>query len=807
VTSSLKFALRALFKSPAFTAIAILTIALAVGANTALFSVFDRLVLNPIDLPDSGRLVRIWTNNTERNVVGPVMSVPKYELFSEQQTSFSGLSAAGFDGHTLIREGAEPEQFPSLRVTHTWVPTLGLRLALGRNFTKEEDSPGGPAAVILGYDVWRNKFGARENILGESIMLNGVGHTVVGVLPAQLPAPVSFVQLVVPRPLEPPGLTPEQIRAGSGFLQVTARLKPGVAYEQADAEVRAISRRYTDAFPSRSDANNPNELRTWTEEVSGQIRPTFHMLLGAVGLVLLIACANVSNLFLSRLTARHKEIAIRLSMGATRRQLIGQFLLETALFCALASALGLLVASWALDGIQLLFANQLAPGATFTINTPTLGFTLGLTCLACAVIGLVPAFQASKVSLAEVLKDTARGSPGGARGGRFRAVIVVVEVALSVLLLIGSSLLLASFIKLQRTPPGFNPNGVGSMLLNMPPVRYATGPQQIDLVDRALERLRANPQVRAAAIGSSLPVSGFSPRTLYAVKGQPVPPADKRPIASLFVVSEDYFSLFQIPLKAGRVFTPLDKTGAPGAVIINESFAKKLFPSESAIGQVLLRGPQASIEHQIVGIVGDVKTNGLNAPPPDTLYFPYRQLPRTFVTFAARTESDPTVLQAAIRSAVAGVDNTIAVSFFQTLEATLRNTVGLQRITAWLTGMFAAISLLLSVIGIYSVLAYAVTQRTGEIGLRVALGAQRNQVIGLILTQGLKLVALGLGVGLGVAAILARFIRTLLYQVEPLDPFVFAAVPVLFVLVALVACLVPSLRASRVDPLVALRTE
>ena len=804
---NLKFAFRALFKTPGFTAVAVLTIAVAIGANTALFSIFDRLVLNPLDLPESGRLVRVWTNNTARNVVGPVMSVPKYELFVEQQKSFSGFSAYGFGGHTLVRENADPEQMPSLSVSQSWVPTLGLQLALGRNFTKEEDTPGGPPVTILGYNVWKTKFGGRENIIGETIMLNGLGHTVVGVLPANLPAPISFVQLVVPRPLEPPGLTQEQIRNGAGFLQVTARLKPGVTYEQADVEVRTISKRYKDAYPTRLDADNDNELRTWTEEIVGQVRPTFYMLLTAVALVLLIACANVSNLFLSRLTARHKEIAVRLSMGATQGQLIRQFLTETAVFCSLATLLGVLFAVWSLDGLERLLVNQLAPNTQFTLNAPTLGVTIGLSALACAIIGLVPAWQASRVNLAEVLKDSARGAPGGVKGGRFRAFLVVVEVALSVLLLVGSSVLLVSFIKLQRTPPGFSPRGVGTAFLNIPTQRYATGPQQLAFVDQVIEKIRSNPQVKTAAAGTQIPAGGFGSRTIFAVKGQPIPTADKRPIASLFIVSEDYFSAFTIPLKEGRLPTTQDRADTPGVCVINESFAKKLFPGKSALGESLLRGPRADIPHEIVGIVGDVKSGGLNAPPPDTIYFPLRQLPRGFVTLVARTEGDPATMEAVLRSAVASVDNTLATSFFQTMEAALSNSLGLQRITAWLTGIFAGVALVLSAVGLYSVLAYAVTQRTSEIGIRMALGADKGQVISLILSQGMRLVAIGLVVGLAGSAAGTRLLRSLLYEMEPLDPLVFGGVTVLFAVVAVFACLLPSLRAARIDPLVALRSE
>ena len=804
----LKFAGRALLKSPGFTLVAILTIAVGIGANTALFSIFNRLVLHPIDLPDAGRIVRIWTNNQERNVVAPIMSVPKFELFREAQTSFSSIDAASFNSAVLVRPGADPEQLSSLNVTASFVPTLGLALARGRNFNREEDARNGPPVCILGYDIWNSRFGRRETLVGETIMLNGIPTTVVGILPEKLPAPISFVQLISPWPFNPPGLTDAQLQGGAGFLAVTARLKPGVSFQQAEAEVRTIATRYKQANPGRLDASNDNELRTWIEEQVGPVRPTFLMLLTAVAFVLLIACANVSSLFLGRLSARHKEIAVRLSMGATRRQLIAQFLTETAVFCAIATALGVGFAVWSLDAIQQLLASQLPANTVFTLDPLTLGFTVLLSVAASLLIGFVPALQASRVNLSEVLKDSARGAPGGTRGSRFRGFLIVAEVALSVLLLIGSGLLLASFIKLQSTPPGFRSQGVASAFINLPEQRYATKAQQADFYYQVIERLRANPQVSSAAAALSLPISGFGPRGVYAVEGRPIPPTSERAIAALNFVSEDYFSLLQIPLQSGRLLATTDLEKSPGVVVINASFAKRLFPDKpTAVGQVLLRGQKADIKLEIVGVVGDVKAAGLNAPPPDTMYLPLRQWGGVGLTLAVSTTGDANSMQAVLRSAVGAVDQTQAIAFFTTMDTALQNSLGIQRITAWLSGMFAGVALLLSAVGLYSVLAYAVTQRTSEIGLRMALGAERAQVISLILSQGMKLVALGLVLGLAGAAAGSRLLASLLYQIEPLNPLVFGGVTLLFGVVAVFACLLPSLRAARIDPLIAMRTD
>jgi predicted permease len=802
-----RFALRSLLKTPGFTLVAVLTMAIAIGANTALFSIFNKLILNPIELPEAGRIVRIWTNNKERNVVGPVLSVPKYELYRDTQTSFSSIDAASFNSAVLTRPGVQPEQLASLDVTAGCLPTLGLTLARGRNFTKEEDAANGPKVCILAYDVWKTRFGARESLVGETIMLNGVSTTVVGILPEKLPAPISFVQLLSPWPFNAPGLTQAQIQGGAGYLQVTARLKPGVTFEQADAEVHTIARRYQQAYPGRLDANSENELRTWIEEQVGPVRPTFVLLLTVVGLVLLIACANVSSLFLSRLSARHKEIALRLSLGARRRQLVRQFLIETVVFCTAASALGVLLAVWSLDAIQRMLSTQLPANTVFSIDAPTLGFTMALLALATVIIGLIPALQASRVNLSEVLKDTARGAPGGHRGSRFRSFLIVAEVALSVVLLVGSGLLLLSFIRLQSTPAGFSSPGIASAFVNLPAQRYATKAQQAQFYYRVVEELRGNPQVKLAAATLSLPISGFGPRGVYAIEGRPIPPTSGRPIAALNIVTEDYFSLLQIPLHSGRLFDSTDREESPGVVVVNESFAKRLFPGKSAIGKRLLRGQKADIPLEIVGIVGDVKAQGLNTPPPDIMYLPIRQWGGVGLTVAAATAGDPNALEPMIRSAVAAVDHSLAISFFTTMDTALQQSLGFQRVSACLTGVFAGIALLLSSVGLYSVLAYAVTQRTGEIGIRMALGADKDRILSLILSQGLRLVFIGLIAGLAAAAAGSSLLGSLLFEIRPLDPVVYVGVTVLFTVIAIVACVIPSLRATRVDPLVALRAE
>jgi predicted permease len=805
--SDLRTAFRSLRKTPGFTAVAILTIAVGIAANTALFSVFDRLILNPVSLPNPSSLVAIWSNNPSLSFNAPAVSWPRYQMIARENRSFAQLAISAFDNFTLTGNG-DPQQLNGLRVSASFFSTLGVSAARGRTFTPEEDVPNGPAVVVLSHELWQTQFGGRADLIGSTITLNGLSWQVIGILPPRLSNPWSNTQVFAPRVFEVAGLTQQQVQNGASYAQPLARLKPGVSLEQAHAELAAISKGYGQQFGAHLDANNMSEARSFTGSLTGNIRPTFFTLLAAVAFVLLIACANVASLFLSRLTARHKEIAVRQSLGATRGAVMRQFLTESLLFSGIAGVLGVGLAFAALRGIQTAFATQLPPNTTLALDWRALVFTALVTVFSAVLVGLVPALQASRTALVDVLKDAARGS-SSARGGRFRATLIVVEVALSVVLLVGSGLLLMSFIKLQKTPPGFEAHQVGGAFVGVPANRYKTPTEQIRFFTEVVERLRADPRVANAASVIGLPLSGFNPVSPYSVSGRQILPLAQRPLAGLCIVHENYFDTLRIALKEGRLFTAQDREGAPGVAVINESLAKRLFPGESPLGKVLLRGPNADIAHEIVGVIRDVKTRGLTAPAPDEIYYPARQLGRGGMAVIARGQpgSDAAALQAIIRSAVASVDKDQPISFFTTMDTLLTNSLGAQRIVATLTAIFAGVALILAAIGLYSVLAYAVSQRTNEIGIRMALGAQPAQVISLVMRSGFKLVALGLVVGLAGAAGAARLIQTLLFDVQPFDLTIYAGVAALFAVVAALACLIPSLRASRIDPLVALRAD
>ncbi|MDB6170656.1 MAG: permease [Verrucomicrobia bacterium] len=799
----LRFAFRSLLKTPGFTLVAVLTIAVGIGANTALFSVFDRLILRPVSVPHPSSLVAIWTNNPALNFNAPAVSWPRFEEIRRHARSFSSIANSAFDTFTLTGNG-EPDQLNGLRVTADFFPTLGAVPFRGRGFTAADDVPNGPNVCLLSHELWQTRFGGSESVVGQSIQLNGLSWQVVGILPPHLSNPFGQVQLFAPRVFEVTGLTPGQIQNGAGYSQPIARLRPGVALGQAAAELAALSKSYAAEFSARLDANNLTVPLDYVEALVGPLRPTLYTLLGAFAFVLLIACANVASLFLGRLAARHKEIAIRQSLGATRSAVVRQFLTESIVFSTIAGGLGVLLALWTLAAIQSGVGTLLPPNTTLTLEWTALAFTAGVTLLSGILVGLAPALQASRTSLVEVLKDGSRGS-SGAHGGNFRSTLIIAEVALSVVLLVGSGLLLVSFLKLQRTSPGFDARGVAGAFVGVPISRYKTNPEQARYFSAVLGQLRANPQVRDAAASLSLPVNGFGARSPYSVGGRTVLPLPQRPLAGFQIVSEDYFRLMRIAFREGRPFNAGDRDGAPGAVIVNESFARHVFPGESAIGRILMRGKDADIKVEIVGVIADVKSNGLNAPVPDEIYYPMAQLGRPAMVVIVRTDVDANAMQAVIRGAVAAVDKEQPISFFQTLETAVSQSLGAQRVVATLTAIFAAVALVLAAVGLYSVLAYAVTQRTPEIGIRMALGSPRGAVIRLIMRSGLRLVAIGLVLGLLGAAGVATLIQSLLFNVAPLDPAVYGGVAALFGAVAVLACLLPSLRASRIDPLVALR--
>jgi predicted permease len=805
--SDLKFAFRSLTKTPSFTLIAVITMAVAIGACTSLFSVLQAVVLRPLPYPNPDTLVSIWASNAERNIEAPAISWAKYELYRERKDVFSDFSMSANNGFTLTEGKGEPEQVFGLHASANFLPVLGLTPEQGRSFTADEDREGGAPVAMIDRRLWENRFGADPAIIGRVVQIDGVAREIVGILP-RLPAPFNTVQVIVPQPFNLPYLTPQQ-RNNAIMHQGIARLAPGVTIEQANLRVKEMNVQFKAANPAHIDANNQNDVRTITQQVLGNLGRTFWTLAGAVAAVLLIACANIANLFLARLTARQKEIAVRVSLGASRGSVVRQFLTESTVFSVAAGLLGVLLAWWSLQGIQVLAGPQLPRADEIALDPLVLAFALGVSLLAGLVIGLYPAFQASRTDVQVVLKDTSRGAGGGAAAKSFRHVLVVAQIALSLTLLICAGLLVLSFYRLQKAELGFAAAGRATGIINLPTSAYGKPELTREFFRQLQQRLREAPELAHGAAGIGVPMTGsgfFSP---YAVKGRALPPIQERPLANIRTVTVDYFATLGIALRDGRFFTDQDRFGGEQVAIVNETLAKKLFPNENPLDQSFLIGPGGDTQVRIVGVIKDVKSAGLAVPPPDEIYYPRDQRGGAFLYVVG--EAKPGLAAAAVipalRRIVASIDPNVALATPQTLDALVEQSIGVQRLTMTLLICFSVIAALFAVVGIYSVMAYAVTQRVGEIGVRLALGASSGNILGLIFRTGAIQVAIGLVLGIAGSFAATRLLQEVLYEVKPFDPSVFAGVAAAFALVALLACLVPARRATKVDPMVALRAE
>jgi putative ABC transport system permease protein len=802
------FALRSLLKTPGFTLVAVLTMAVAIGATTALFSVLQAVVLRPLPYPEPDSLVSIWAVNRERNFEAPALSWSKYELLRERKDVFADISMSVGNGFTLTEGTGDPEQVFGLHASANFLPILGLAPARGRQFSAAEDTAGGPNVVMISHQLWQNRFSADPNIIGRIVQIDGVAREVVGVLPAKMPVPFNQTGVLVPRPLELPFLTPQQ-RNNAIVHQAIARLAPGVTLAQAQLRLKEMGAQFKAANPAHIDAGNDNQLRTLSQQVLGNLGRTFWTLAGAVAAVLLIACANIANLFLARVSARHKEIAVRLSLGAKRGEIVRQFLTESLLFTAVAAVIGVALAWVSLRGIQVLAGPQLPRADEIGLDPAVLGFSLAVATFAGLLIGFYPALQASRTNVQTVLKDTGRGAGGGSAAKVFRHFLVIAQVGLSLTLLIAAGLLVASFYKLQKADLGFAVEGRAFGSLNLSNAGYGKPEQSREFFRQLDERLAAAPELAGGGAIFGLPLSGVGSISPYSIQGRPIAPLQERPLASIRFVTGGYFPTMGVRLKEGRFINEQDRFGGQAVAVINETFAKKLFPNESAVDHAFLTGPNADIPVRIVGVIRDVKAAGLAVPPPDEIYFARSQRGGGFMTVVGQAK--PGLSAAAVipvlRRVIASLDPTLALANPQTMDQLVSQSIGVQRLTMSLLIAFAGIAALLAAVGVYAVMAYAVTQRSSEIGVRMALGASAGDILGLMMRAGATQVSIGLAAGLLGAFAATRLLQQVLYEVKPFDPVVFAGVAVSFALVALAACLIPARRAMQVDPIVALRAE
>ena len=800
----LRYGLRMLRKNPGFTAAAVLALALGIGANTAIYSVLHAAFFARYPLTNPDELLRLYGEDGGRNLAQLNLSVTKFQFARDQQTVFSGLGAANYNGFTLVDRG-EPVQVNGAFVTANFLQTFGASPLLGRFFRQEEEE-GAPVAVIS-ETLWRGRFGADREIVGRSINLSGVAYTVVGVAP-RLPA-IWQAEVWVTHPFEPPGLDREVLQRGVSFLAAVGRLKPGVTAEGAQREMALIAQRYRADNAGKADSTWNLVTVPLRADIVGTAHTPILILLSAVGLVLLIACANVANLLLVRFGGRRREIALRSALGASRRRIVQQFLIESVLTSVLASALGILLAVWSLPVLIRLAQNFISFSDDIRINLPVLLAALGVALLTGLLTGAYPAAQASRSDPALVLREGGRGVAGNRGQRRVRNLLVSGQVAISLLLLAGAALLAASFLRLSNQPPGFRPDGVFVASLTLPTSRYPDIEAQSRLYQRLAEELRRAPGVTGAGLVQGLPLSGNFSRSPYANAAGDVPPLKDRPLGVTCSVTPGYFATMNIPLLTGRDFNERDVRGAPPVVVISRSTARKLFPEGEPLGRRVIMGSQngTGITMEVVGVADDVRTQTLTQVPDVEFYRPVMQRQSTFMQLVARTQTDPAAFAPTARQVLKGLDPELPLNDPTALTEIVGQSLGQQRLLFVLLGLFAALAVILAAVGIYSVVAYTVSQRTGEIGVRMALGARPRDVLRLVIGQGMRPVLVGVASGLVGCLALGRLIQGQLYNISASDPATLAATGVGLVLVAAVACWLPARRATRVDPMVALRFE
>jgi predicted permease len=804
----LRYGFRMLMKRRSFTAVAVLALALGIGANTAIFSVVNAVLLRPLPFKEPERLVAVWETNAKlgaemrnRNEV----AMGNFLDWRTQNKVFEQLGALFFANVNLTGTG-EPERIQSMVVTTNLFQTLGVQPAAGRAFLPEEENVNSPRACIISHGLWQRRFGSDPGVLGRTLTLNGNPSTVVGIMPQgfQLQFPVSMqVDMWMPMRIDATVAADRQAH----YLYVVGRLGRGVSLEQAQSGMSAVAGQLQQQFPETNAEKGANVL-SLHKQLVGEVQPYLYVLFGAVGFVLLIACANVANLLLARTAARQREIAIRTALGARRRRLVRQLLTESIMLAALGGLLGLLLAYW---GVDLLIA--LSPADVPRLNEvglhgPVFAWTLLVSLLTGVLFGLAPALQASNPDLNEALKESGGRSTGGLKSSRLRSLLVVSEVALALVLLVGAGLMIRSFIELQQTSPGFEATNLLTMNISLPRQKYKESGQANVFFNQLFERVRAMPGVVSVGGIDPLPLSGSNATMGFVMQGGPaLAPAD-RPEVGERTVTPDYFKAMGIPLIKGRALTEADREDTPRALIINEALARKYWPNEEALGKRLgFDEADKQVWWEVVGIVGNVKHERLDREAKPEMYVPYQQSPKNFMSLVVRTAADPAGMAAAVRSQVLAVDPDQPVFDIKTMDERLSKSVAQSRFTMLLLAVFSGLALTLSAVGVYGVMAYTVTQRTHEIGVRVALGAQQRDVLKLVLGQGMKWTLAGVGVGLAAALILTRVMSSLLYGVTATDPLTFIAVAALLSAVALLACFIPARRALKVDPMEALRYE
>jgi putative ABC transport system permease protein len=801
--NDLRYALRQLIKSPGFTLLAVLTLALGIGMNTAIFSVVHALLLDPFPYRDHGKIVQLRQQKPTDNASQPQHTGREFGAYQEQARSFQAMAAIENVSRNLTVANQQPERLAGEKVTADFFTLLGVPPQLGRTLLPTDQGEGAARVVVLGYDVWQSRFGRDPQVIGRVVELDAEPYTVVGVMPARFR--FGSASFWFPFPFE-------MRQASQRWYPVIGRLAPGVSLSSANAELATIAARFAQTQPAAGEyANWKVSALPLRDALLGNVRTAVFVLVGAVAIVLLIACANVAGLLLVRAAARQREIAIRAAIGATRRQLLRQFFVESALIAAIGGGLGMLVTAWGIDAlVKLLPETGVLDGAipaetSIHISAPVLLFAVGITFAATFLFGLWPAWQASQTDAALAMRLGDRS--GGSARQPMRAALIVGEVALAMVLLAGAGLLLRSFSQLARTDPGFRTERVLSARLNLPPARYDKPGATVRFAEQLLAGVRELPGVQSVAAVSHPPFS-YLDRWPFAIEGRAAP--EQRLSAANRMVSPNYYEVMGIPLRRGRAFTEQDTADQPGVIIVNETMARRVWGDEDPIGKRLtVYVAKWELPVTVIGVVADSRQMSLDEAVVPEMNFPMAQAANFLRRFnlLVRTHTEPTSLLPAIRGVVAKFDPQLPLYNVLTIQRSVDDSLSVRRFALSVLGLFAAVALILAVSGIYGVIGHAVNQRTREIGIRMALGAARRDVFRLILGEGGKLAIAGVGIGVVVSYLVTQFLRALLYGITPTDPLTFGAVAVLLLLTALLACYFPARRASRVDPVIALRSE
>ena len=800
----LRYGLRMLTKNPGFTLVAVLAIALGIGANTTIFSCVNALLIHPFSFANQDRLVTLFEVVPDMGIKHGSVAPGNFADWRDQSQSFEEIAAYSQRAFNLT-EGEQPERVAGSRVSPRFFALLNVKAARGRTFSDEEGQVGREQVVLVKQNLWERRYGSDPNLVGRQIMIDGKAHTVIGILPRDFNFPLNGGELWTPLALD----AKEQSVRESHYLQIIGRLKPGVTKAQAQAEIDSISQRAQQQFPE-TNSGRTGLVEGLNESFTRGSRMYLNVLMGSVVFVLLIACANVANLLLVRSTSRQKEIAVRMALGGSRWRLIRQLLTESLVLASLGGALGLLFSVWGIEfikgGIPAGFTQYIPGWDQLKLDTDVLVFTLLVTLLTGVVFGLAPALQATRLNLSESLKETGKGASSGANRNRLRSLLVISEIALSLVLLVGAGLMIRSFVYLIRSDLGVNPNNVLTMELSIPRLKYPEEQQRVNFYQELVGRIQNLPGVQKASAINYVPMGRTGTSSNFRVEGQPAPLKGKEPITDYRVITPGYFEAIGTPLRQGRIFTEQDKKGSPMVAIINERLARRYFPSGDALGKRLIISDEDG-PLEIVGIAGDVKNEDLEEEADLTVYRPYQQDPWWSMALVLRTTSDPLQLAPAVRDEVRALDREQPVYNVKTMQQVIEESISAKRLAMLMLGFFAFGALLLAAIGIYAVMSYAVTSRSHEIGIRMALGAQPRDILRLIISQGLILTVIGVGIGLVGALALTRAMTEMLYGVKATDPITFFGISLLLAVVAFVACYVPARRATRVDPMIALRYE